>query len=376
MRIEKFYIMKHILLLFATFLFSITTIEAQPNANYYKPAEGKTSAELKTALYNIIKGHTTVSYTPGVWNAFETTDRLPNGKMWDIYSTCNWTYKTSQCGSYTTICDCYNREHSVPKSWFNVSTESTSRPPSVDIHHLYPTDGRVNGERGNFPYGEVGTPDNSIVNSNESALGKRGSARSGLGYSGTVFEPVDDYKGDLARTYFYMVTRYQDEVASWNGADASKMLAGNAYPAFNNWAINMLLRWSKEDPVSEKETNRNNAVEKIQKNRNPFIDHPNLAEYIWGENIGQSWYINNSSGVEESLVAFNIRFVSSQNVIYVESEESNLQYTLYNINGQMQLDGFLNYDYTISTDNLQNGVYILMLQSNNKRGVQKLIINK
>lgn len=367
MRIEKFYIMKHILLLFATLLFSITTIEAQPNANYYKPAEGKTSAELKTALFNIIKeGHRDNGYN-GLWEAYKTTDKRTDGKVWDMYSNCNYTFVTDQDkGSLgTSECQVYNREHTIPQSWFGEKS-----PMKSDIFHVYPADKWVNAKRSNYPYGEV---NNATWTSQNGS--KLGSAISTFGYSGTVFEPIDEYKGDLARTYLYMATRYLTENFT-SGEGKNVFTYSSSKCDLTTYAVNLFLKWHRQDQVSEKETNRNNAVEKIQKNRNPFIDHPNLAEYIWGENIGQSWYINNSSGVEESLVAFNIRFVSSQNVIYVESEESNLQYTLYNINGQMQLDGFLNYDYTISTDNLQNGVYILMLQSNNKRGVQKLIINK
>ncbi len=180
--------------------------QAQPPSGYYDNATGKTGATLKTALYNIIKGHTEVSYTPGVWNAFYTTDKKVNDKVWDMYSDIpggtppyEYTLGTNQCGNYSGENSCYNREHSFPKSWFG-----DVAPMNVDIFHLYPTDGYVNGKRSNYPYGTVSSP--TWTSLNGSKLGPC----SAPGYSGTVFEPIDEYKGDFARTYFYMVTRYEN----------------------------------------------------------------------------------------------------------------------------------------------------------------------
>lgn len=152
-----------------------------------------------------------------------------------------------------------------------------------DAFHIYPTDGKVNGQRSSFPYGECASGTTLPSCNGVDALGKLGKSTF-PGYSGTVFEPVDEYKGDFARTYFYMAACYNDKIASWS----SPMLAGNSYPCYTTWAVNLLLKWNEQDPVSQKEIDRNNAVYKHQNNRNPFIDHPELAEYIWGDkqNIG------------------------------------------------------------------------------------------
>jgi len=243
-------------------------LPAQPPTGYYNAAVGKSGEALRLALHTIIKNHTTLSYD-NLWTAFATTDvHLDNpNKIWDMYSNCNFTYNSNQCGNYSSECDCYNREHSMPKSWFN-----DIAPMYTDLFHLYPTDGKVNGTRSNYPFGEVGNA--TYISQNGGS--KLGSARSGLGYSGTVFEPIDEYKGDFARTYFYMSTCYQDKRLDYeNGAT---MLNGSK---FKEWAIQMLLQWSNDDPVSEKEINRNNAVYTLQHNRNPFIDYPELARLIW-----------------------------------------------------------------------------------------------
>lgn len=138
-----------------------------------------------------------------------------------------------------------------------------------DAFHIYPTDGKVNGQRSNFPYGECANGTTLPSCNGVDALGKLGKSTF-PGYSGTVFEPVDEYKGDFARSYFYMAACYNDKIASWS----SPMLAGNSYPCYTTWAVNLLLKWNEQDPVSQKEIDRNNAVYKHQNNRNPFIDHP------------------------------------------------------------------------------------------------------
>ncbi len=248
-----------------------TLINRDIPQGYYDAAIGKTGAELKTALYNIIKGHTAISYT-GLWTAFQTTDKRPDGKVWDMYSNCVFTFGSDQCGNYSGECDCYNREHSMPKSWFNEGT-----PMYSDLFHLVPTDGYVNGRRSNYPFGEVTNP--TYTSGNGSKLGPC----SFPGYTGVVFEPVDDYKGDFARGYLYMATRYENVIASWENYDqnGNAMLDGTSYPAYEPWAVNLLLAWHQQDPVSAKEIARNNAVYVLQHNRNPYIDHPEYANQVW-----------------------------------------------------------------------------------------------
>lgn len=247
-------------------------------AGYYKSCEGKTGKQLLSALYNVIGSHTTVSYD-GLWEVFKTSDVRDNGSVWDMYSTKEWVVGQQKCGNYKLVGDCINREHSFPKSWFN-----DAKPMYSDAFHLYPTDGKVNGQRSNYPYGECSGGTTLPANGSVKALGKLGKSTF-PGYSSIVFEPVDEYKGDFARSYFYMAACYFDKIAGWN----SDMLARNNYPAFSSWALNLLLKWHRQDPVSKKETDRNDAVYAHQRNRNPFIDHPELVEYIWGNKNGSEW---------------------------------------------------------------------------------------
>ncbi|MDR2512134.1 MAG: endonuclease [Bacteroidales bacterium] len=347
--------MKHLICILFSFFFIFFQAFGEIPEGYYDNAEGKSGAELKTCLYNIIKGHTSLGYA-GLWAAYATTDRRADGKIWDMYSTCTFTYSNDQCGNYSNICDCYNREHSFPKSWFGGSESSAQ---GNDAFHIYPTDGKVNGERGNYPFGEVGSTDNSVVNTNLYALGKRGAARAGLGYSGKVFEPVDEYKGDFARTYFYMATRYENVFASWYSySEAQAMLAGNAYPGYKQWTIDMLLEWHHNDPVSQKEIDRNNAVYALQHNRNPFIDHPEYAVCIWqAANCEASNIIENN----EDDIIFYPNPVSTE--LNVQCAMCNVQCVeIFDITGK--LHSTLHFDFStkkIDVVDLPAGTYFIKI---------------
>lgn len=249
---------------------------AQSIVDYYTPADGAKGESLKTALSAIIADHTVRSYAD-LWTDFQTTDRRADGCVWDMYSNItNYTFVTDQAGSFSKEGQKYNREHSFPKSWWG---GSSNVPSYTDLFHLYPTDGYVNGLRSNYPFGEVKT----VQKQSAGGFSKLGSC-SLAGYPGSdpVFEPADEYKGDFARTYFYMATAYESDFAGWAATEGGIMLDGTAYPGFRPWAMDMLLRWAAADPVSEKETARNEAVFGIQHNRNPFIDFPGLEQYIWG----------------------------------------------------------------------------------------------
>ena len=243
---------------------------AQP-ANYYNSANGLTGNPLKIALHNIIKGHASISYG-NILNAFWSTDNKGNGVVWDMYSdrpgsTPPYIYYLGQdnCGNYSSEGDCYNREHSWPQSWFNEQTT-----PRTDLHHIFPTDGYVNGRRSNYAFGEVRSA--SWTSQNGSKLGVCKTP----GFSGTVFEPIDEYKGDFARAIMYMSVRYYSEDGSWSSSDMTNK------SEIKKWAIDMLLRWNELDPVSEKEKERNEAIyNDFQHNRNPFVDHPEYARMIW-----------------------------------------------------------------------------------------------
>ncbi len=253
-----------------TFLLVLVNIitQAQAPANYYDNATGKAGDELKIALHDIIDGHTSITYQQ-IWSAFWSTDNKGNNVVWDMYSDgANYTYSYyngDQCGEYTQEGDCYNREHSWPQSWFN-----NASTPTTDLHHIFPTDGFVNSQRSNYPFGEVQST--SWTSQNGSKLG---TCKSSLGYTGTVFEPIDEYKGDFARAIMYMSVRYYGEDSSWVTSGMTNK------SVIKDWAITMLMNWSDNDPVSQKEIDRNEVVYGIQGNRNPFIDHPEYARAIW-----------------------------------------------------------------------------------------------
>jgi endonuclease I len=244
---------------------------AQIPPGYYNPATGLSGTALQQALHDIIDNHTVVSYN-SLWTWYKQTDKKSNGKVWDMYSDIpggtppyEYTFVTNQCGNYNSEADCYNREHSWPESWFNGLS-----PMSSDIFHIVPSDGYVNGRRGNYPYGKVGSA--TWTSLNGSKLGTCVSP----GYSGTVFEPIDAYKGDFARAYFYMETRYYNEGSSWPG---SPMASGSQLLP---WGQTLMMLWHLMDPVSQKEINRNDSIYKnVQHNRNPFVDHPEYAALIW-----------------------------------------------------------------------------------------------
>lgn len=262
--------MKTRILLLSLFAAVIGHVWAQgPNntGTYYQNANGKKGAELKTALFNIIKSHTDIGYN-GLWEAYKMTDTRADGFVRDWYSnSTNYRHITDKAGTYSREGDCYNREHSVPQSWFNEAS-----PMKADIVHVVPTDGYVNNRRSNYPLAEV----NNVTYSSVNGYCKLGSCKT-EGYSGTVFEPNDETKGDFARMYFYMATCYQDKCNSWGNDVFSSQNLG-----LTNWYVNMLMRWSKQDPIDEVETARNNAVQEVQGNRNPFVDYPGLEDYIWG----------------------------------------------------------------------------------------------
>jgi len=271
----KYHGVRHLLVLF--YLLLVSLVYAQIPPGYYDPANGKTGVALQAALHNIIKGHIQVTYG-SLYSHFQVTDVRPGNVVWDMYSdipggTPPYVYhytSGNECGNYNSEGDCYNREHSWPNSWFGGEVY----PMYTDMFHLYPTDGYVNNRRSNYPYAKVSTATWTAMNGS-----KVGSCAT-PGYSGIVFEPIDEYKGDFARSYFYMSTRYYTEDSGWPGSDET---TGSQ---LKPWALAMMLQWNTQDPVSQKEIDRNNAIYGIQSNRNPYIDHPDYANLIWGGQVG------------------------------------------------------------------------------------------
>ncbi|MCA1919235.1 MAG: endonuclease, partial [Flavobacterium piscis] len=259
------------------FLLMFTAVGfSQIPAGYYDTATG-TGYTLKTQLYNIIKGHTDNGYG-GLYTTYATSD-IDNfyendGTVLDMYSenpagNDPYTYSiatTQRCGNYTNEGDCYNREHIIPQSVFDEKAPMVS-----DAHFITPTDGKVNGVRSNYPHSVVVAPTETSLNG--SKLGPSTTA----GYSGPVFEPIDEFKGDIARMYFYFATRYENTVAGYS----YPMFNGTANKVFTPAFLSQLIAWHNQDPVNAREIARNNAIYTRQNNRNPYIDHPEYVAAVW-----------------------------------------------------------------------------------------------
>ena len=341
--------MKKLLALFIGLSLSVL-VSAQP-ANYYNSANGLTGNQLKVALHNIVKGHESISYSQ-LWNAFWSTDNKGNGVVWDMYSdrpngNPPYTYYLGQdqCGNYNSEGDCYNREHSWPQSWFNEQTV-----PRSDLHHIFPTDGFVNGKRANYPFGEVRSA--TWTSQNGSKLGTCKTP----GYSGTVFEPIDEYKGDFARALMYMSVRYYSEDGSWSSSDMTNK------SEIKKWAIDMLLRWNEQDPVSEKEKERNEVIyNDYQHNRNPFVDHPEYARMIWDP----TW-----SAVEETSEAVFLfpNPIEAGQVLHVSGNSNSFDaVVICDLSGRTLLKATGNAvgDFAVTLPNdLAKGCYIVKLMRN------------
>ncbi len=271
--------MKHLRLsLISLFLavFGITAVgeDFVVPTSYYTSLNGLKTVELKNAVFKLVRNFTQVSSYNDLPKYFMQTDVYPDSnRWWEMYSD-----KTFYTPSFKGL----NREHSFPKSWWGGSTYV---PCYVDLNHLYPSEIDANSAKLNYPLGEVDRTmtidfDNGVSTVGYAVKGQGGGAK-------YVFEPADEYKGDFARTYFYMATAYQDQTWKY-----TYMVSQNTYPTLSAWAVEMLLKWHRQDPVSDKEKRRNEMVYKIQNNRNPFIDYPELAEYIWGNKKGQAFDIS------------------------------------------------------------------------------------
>lgn len=354
---------KHLLLI--TAILWTFSLSAQEPAGYYIAANGKKGRALRIALSQIISNNAVVlSYKEGLWNAFPQTD-VRNNKIWDIYSDIpndtppyEYTPVTDQCGNYSGEGYCYNKEHSVPASWFGNQT-----PMYTDLFHIYPTDGYVNNQRGNLPYGEVGNANWTSLNGS-----KRGSSVT-PGYSGTVFEPIDAYKGDIARGLLYMCTRYYNRDFDQN--TPSMFTDGN----LNSWALAMLIRWHEEDPVSQKEIDRNNAVYALQHNRNPYVDYPELVGKVFGADSVNAFHYGSAVAlVDPALVAVYPNPAHEQFSVQSNSITVN-EIVLFDLMGKEVLHiEAINNQSTVNVSHLPAGLYLLKIHSENQTIIVKKLV--
>ncbi len=291
-----------VLVLVAPMMWAAAITDPADIPAYYAGADGKSGK----SLYNALNGITNVGFKSlgydGALTAYQSSDVYPTdpnhpdydaskaGKLWDMYGACSFT-AGDECGSYKKECDCYNREHSIPKSWWGGGKNNMYS----DIFHLVPTDGYVNNRRSAYAFGEVSsvtyTYNGCKLGSSKSvSTDKETLAGTSASCSATVFEPKDEYKGDFARGYLGMIAKYSNSsysITSGSGALIFESFTSNRF-GLTNYGIVLLMKWHREDPVSRKEIDRNNGIQKTQGNRNPFIDYPYLAEYIWGEKAGES----------------------------------------------------------------------------------------
>ena len=276
--------------LFLSLLMGATAMAEIP-AGYYDNAVGKKDEALMTALEGIILPHQVLSYN-FLWDCYPYTDTGSDGYYIDMYSTSKYNHDSPHPGGASNVGQGLNREHSFPKSWFGGEVS----PMFTDQFMVIPADAYVNQLRSNNPYGVCAG--GTYVTNDElgvTMLGRKGTSTYN-GYTQTVYEPDDEYKGDFARIYFYMVTCYKSQLPTWPGCDQLDYRT-NGYKAFSTWSIQMLMEWHRADPVSPKERARNEAVYSSidgnkdygQGNRNPFVDHPELAEYIWGTKQNTAW---------------------------------------------------------------------------------------
>lgn len=366
--------MKQKLPLLACLLLFITGFSQIPTG-YYNSATGSGYA-LKTQLKSIItNGHVDQGYS-ALYTAYQTSDTDSfyenDNTVLDMYSenpsgadAYNYQHNTRNCGNYNSENDCYNREHIFPQGFFNSQT-----PMRTDIHHVVPSDGFVNGKRGSFPFGEVSNP--SWTSTNGSKVG----SNTFNTFTGTVFEPLDEFKGDIARMLLYFATRYEDDVTSntWDdpNASASNPLNGTNNQVYEDWYIKLLYKWHTNDPVSQREIVRNNEAYKFQGNRNPFIDHPEYVAQIWGSVLSTNTFFElNNIKIYPNPSSTNSVTIAKPNQVNLTS------ITLFSILGSKIIEEknphFRNNKLRIQ--NIKSGIYLLKISSENSIITKKVIIN-
>ena len=267
-------------------------------SGYYDAIDGKKDSVLKSTLFNIIKGGERYEYGPnqyhsssnppewekgdlkayGTWQAFPFTDMHPDGIIWDMYSNCVRYYPNKLGESGCSL----NIEHCLPKSWWGWNkddTRDTSWIAYKDLYNLNPSDAQANSNKSNYAPGHVQNGDKY-----DNGSFRMDSKTKSL-YNYICFEPAAEYRGDFARAYFYVVTAYEN--LEWSSS-YSQYVSNASYLMLSETITQVLLDWHRADAVSDKERCRLDRISDIQGNRNPYIDYPELVEYIWGNKKGQT----------------------------------------------------------------------------------------
>ena len=291
--------MKKIFILIISLMVS-GVVCAQYPEGYYNAMNGKKKEALKEAVKTCVQKHTRLEYypLPNNWRYTDTYPELYNGNVrwWEMYSNNIYLIMSYQSPTSSFSANKMQREHSVPKSWWKVGNDVEYTPAYTDLMNLLPSDGECNQAKSNYPFGEV-EPGKATF---DNGSGKVGPPKAGQGGSSArVFEPADEYKGDFARGIFYMACVYDD--LPWVTSYSYNMFQQNSWPTLKTWAYETLLAWHRADPVSQKEIDRNNAVQSQQGNRNPFIDFPDLAEYIWGSATDRVFLISEQGSTQTPM---------------------------------------------------------------------------
>ncbi len=359
-------------------------------AGYYDTAIG-TGYTLKTQLFNIIDNNTNsgsnASYGD-LWTLYTQTAMRDNyyendGSLLDLYSEnptgsdpYNFATSGQQCSGSTPSAEggCYNREHIIPQNVF-----SSNYPMYSDAHFVLPSDNRVNAWRDVYPFGLVNTASIQCSNSsndntpcytrNGSRLGPNTNTGYATGYTGVVFEPIDAFKGDVARSILYFVTRYQDQIPTWTYS----MFNGTTDQSLTDTFLKIMIQWHQIDPPSQYEIDKNNAIYVHQGNRNPYIDRPEYVCQIWSTVCAAL-----SNG--EVLLAetdFNIYPNPSNGTFRIDYDTTigNIDVEIYSTLGQKVFEKQNIDNHIITTNGLQSGVYLLKITNESRSTFKKIIIN-
>ncbi|MBQ9076830.1 MAG: endonuclease [Muribaculaceae bacterium] len=240
---------------------------------------GRSGAGLKNSLAAVCRPRHIVSgltVRNGAWQAFRITDTNSDGTVRDRYS--------SECREFPvdgfSPVSGMTADAVVCTSYWG-SACSYGDTVRLDLHHLLPCNIAVPENKSDYVPGEVVSPvyDNGVWKAGIGLI---------AGENAEVYQPSAEYRGDFARMIMYVATLYPCD--RWKGK-AVHLFADNGFPTLNNYAVKLLLAWHREDPVSDVERKRNDAVESVQGNRNPFVDYPDLAEYMWGDKSGETYVI-------------------------------------------------------------------------------------
>lgn len=322
---------------------------------YYNSTEGLTGEQLKAALHDIIKGHIEFPYTStstDTWDILKETDKDTANPDNIILFYTGWSVNAAQEYNNNTG---WAREHVWAKSHGDFGTTMGA---GTDVHHLRPADISVNSARNNKDFDNGGT------------LYVDGNGVTECRTDADSWEARDAVKGDVARMLFYMAVRYEgdngeldlelvDAVSSYDLNEPGKGYHGK---------LSTLLEWNKFDPVDSFEIQRNNVIYNYQKNRNPFIDHPEYVDLIW-------------LGIKTGVTSFENKVRVYPNpakdyVIIELPDGNNANGVVYNMNGEAVKRFEMNGTYKLFVSVIRSGIYVLHFANEEHAFKTKLVISK